>query len=188
MNIINCLREAGLTACEHLPYSWDSGDHQQQFSAILGRIKDLIQKKSSAEKANTHLTIIWSAGRAGFAASEADAQQEIDSFQKVIALSELLVNEHPSTTSSFHMLSSAGGLFEGQTNVGRTSTPRPLRPYGVIKLEQELLLNKWVTPATKFCYRPSSVYGLPHQGQRMGLIPTLLQNGIRNVWFGFVVT
>ena len=41
----------------------------------------------------------------------------------------------------FFLVSSAGGLFEGQRNVGDRSQPSPMRPYGFLKLRQEKLLQ-----------------------------------------------
>jgi nucleoside-diphosphate-sugar epimerase len=72
------------------------------------------------------------------------------------------------------MMSSAGGLFEGQRLVDRNSEPRPVRPYGRAKLSQEQRAP--CLPAGISCsiYRPSSVYGHNRRGGRSGLIAALI--------------
>src|SRR6185437_6053098 len=85
----------------------------------------------------------------------------------------------PDAQHSFHLISSAGGLFEGQKHVDRTSVPRPLRPYGHAKLEQERLLSRLPGQTRKIIYRLSSVYGFSGTGTRFGLVNTIIQNSVR---------
>ena len=180
-NILSSLQRHGTWTNEQHPCVWDSHTRQQQQLAAIGiRVDALLDIKQSNKTARRqHLAIVWSAGRAGFGSPNEDILPEISSFQQVLMFSDQLFKKHPTVIPSFHALSSAGGLFEGQTNVGPRSQPNPLRPYGAGKLEQERLLNSWAYPCAKYCYRPSSVYGFPRRNQRMGLIPTLLQNGMQ---------
>ena len=39
--------------------------------------------------------------------------------------------------ADFFLMSSIGGLFEGQALINSESNPKPLRPYGKLKLSQE---------------------------------------------------
>ncbi len=85
----------------------------------------------------------------------------------------------PAVRISFILLSSAGGLFEGQRYVGPETTPAPLRPYGSLKLAQEQELLNCSAPLARTIVRLTSVYGYIRQGQRRGLIPTLICNGLK---------
>jgi nucleoside-diphosphate-sugar epimerase len=55
-----------------------------------------------------------------------------------------------------------------------------MRHYGELKYEQENCLQNQEKCIVKVIYRPTSVYGYVGPGQRMGLIPTLISNGIQN--------
>lgn len=118
--------------------------------------------------------IIWSAGRGGFASTAADLAKELESFRVVLSWSERLATERP---VEFHLTSSAGGLHEGQR---RVTGPEPIdapRPYGKLKLDQENLLAG-ARGLVRFVYRPSSVYGVPRKGARLGMVPTLIRNAL----------
>jgi UDP-glucose 4-epimerase len=125
------------------------------------------------------LRVLWSAGRAGFSATEEAAAAELAGFRKVLALAERLARRFPDARTSFHLVSSAGGLFEGQRNVGSTSLPCPRRPYGRLKLRQEELLRASGAPLARRIHRVTSVYGYLRPRQRIGLVSALLLNGVR---------
>jgi UDP-glucose 4-epimerase len=110
---------------------------------------------------------------------ERDTLPELDSFSEVVEMAVAVVRENPACLIRFHMLSSAGGLFEGQRNVNNASPPAPGRPYGFLKLAQEKILGD-CDGLIQFIYRPTSVYGFAGLNRRMGLIPTLLWNGSKN--------
>jgi UDP-glucose 4-epimerase len=120
------------------------------------------------------LHVVWSAGTIGFQATVADCAVELESFRKVLTLAGALAHSHPVV---FHMVSSGGGLFEGQRGVGRNSTPRPRRPYGELKLEQEKALISSGLAAR--IYRPGTIYGAICKSHRQGIISLFLLNGIR---------
>jgi UDP-glucose 4-epimerase len=86
----------------------------------------------------------------------------------------------PGTRMGFHMLSSAGGLFEGQRFVDGASQPQPRRAYGQAKLEQEELLERLRCDMCAHVYRPSSIYGFSGEGGRSGLVNTLIVNAKRH--------
>lgn len=114
--------------------------------------------------------IVWSAGKGGFAAPPEAFEGELKAFEDVVGFAK----DHGGCRA-FHLVSSAGGLFEGQRYVDAGSVPRPLRPYGEAKLRQEQLLHA-ATEFPSHIYRPSSVYGMPNPGVRSGLITTIVEN------------
>jgi UDP-glucose 4-epimerase len=97
---------------------------------------------------------------------------------EVLDLSGALRTRAPDARHAVHLLSSAGGLFEGQTFCDAASLPAPLRPYGAGKLRQEALARA-LAPGTRVeIYRPSSVYGVSRSG-RVGLVTALIGNALR---------
>src|SRR5262249_7810010 len=89
---------------------------------------------------------------------------------------EDLVELAPKSRHRFHLLSSAGGLFEGQRFVDTSAKPAPRRPYGEAKLAQEERTAKLRPEVATSIYRPSSVYGFSGAGGRAGLVNTLIEN------------
>lgn len=121
--------------------------------------------------------VMWCAGRGGFASTAAALRPELDAFLAVIAWAESLMERY---TVELHMLSSAGGLHEGQVRVDRSEPAETLRPYAQLKLSQERALEQSRLPAAaKYAYRASSVYGVPKGKRRLGMIPTLVLNALR---------
>ena len=123
---------------------------------------------------------IYAAGSAGFAADVRETEQELRVFECVL---EGLTNRSPkhSATNSpaslqFHLISSAGGLFEGAVGVDISSEPAPKRAYGELKLRQEQVLVAKLGQQNSHIYRLSSVYGQPSARRRRSLIGNLLLN------------
>jgi UDP-glucose 4-epimerase len=155
-----------------LPLDWaDSGRRDRQ----LGEIESQIV--GSCGTAEGRLTLVWSAGRAGFAAGRDETAAELANFRAVLALGTRCAEELRNTKLRIVHFSSAGGLFEGQRQVDSSSAPRPRRPYGELKEAEERLLLSVRIPA--IIVRLSSVYGCVRAGHRAGLVSTLLLNGIR---------
>lgn len=125
------------------------------------------------------LAFVWSAGRADLSSRADETAGELASLDSVLETAERLALGNPALEVAFCLISSAGGLFEGQRAVGRTSRPSPQRPYGRLKLRQEELLAASRAPMVRLVYRLASVYGHISPGHRRGLIPTLVLNGIR---------
>lgn len=124
------------------------------------------------------VTVLWSAGRAGFGATLGEVGDELAAYRRVLDLAGRIAARSPAAPLTFVLLGSAGGLFEGQSRVDRSSVAAPRRPYGTLKLEQESLLLASPTPMVKKIYRLTSVYGFIRPGQRQGLIPSLIANGL----------
>jgi UDP-glucose 4-epimerase len=170
--LITALRSSG---------PWHQQDQPITWTDPIARVTQLraIEDSLASSRAGC-LHLVWSAGRAGFGASRSETEAELSTFQEVLAVAERLASRCPSSCLSFHLLSSAGGLFEGQRHVERTAVPKPRRPYGELKLRQEQMLASSSARLVGRVYRLTSVYGCAHSRHRQGLIPTLVLNGLRH--------
>jgi len=156
------------------PFDWQQDRNwQDQTSAIQSAVGRL----AGAPGLGVRIDVIWSAGNAGFGSSVEDLAREQRAFEQVVELSRRL--GRLSDSLGFHFLSSAGGLFEGQTIVDAASAPAPLRPYGRAKLNQEACLTALLPSIDTFIYRATSVYGFAGARARQGLVAALVQNAIR---------
>ncbi len=126
------------------------------------------------------LDVIWAAGKAGFGSSREELGAEMRAFTDVLTWARNLRSIALRGRLHFHMLSSGGGLFEGQRFVDHASVPNPQRAYGQIKLEQERLLGEARRDLEDHVYRPSSIYGYNGPGGRAGLVNTLIANAERH--------
>lgn len=125
------------------------------------------------------IDVVWLGGRSGFGSTEDDMAREYAIVTDILALSQRLCTTAPKALHGFHLLSSAGGLFEGCRHCTKDTAPRPLRPYGNGKMAQEALLNRLPDGVRRYIYRPSSVYGYVPNG-RIGLITALVENGVKS--------
>lgn len=159
-----------------LPFSWtrDVRDEREERD-ILGEVGNLCM-----DARTTRINVLWSAGKGGFALGDGELEEELTAFSTVLKLAEKLQSAAPEACVHFHMLSSAGGLYEGQTNVGPETDPSPRRSYGKLKLMQEKLLEDSELHGLKAIYRPSTVYGFAGAEQRMGLVARLIWDRINN--------
>lgn len=104
------------------PYDWhDAGLRQAQRADIGAALPNA-----------GRLSLVWTGGQSGFGSTDADMAQETAIVAELIAMAQTL--RHDDRPVDFHMMSSAGGLFESQTHCSEHSIPRPLRPYGTGKL------------------------------------------------------
>ncbi len=158
---------------EVLPLDWSSRGGQVR---DLGAIARSIERE--LERPGGRLDVVWSAGRARFAATESETALELESFERVFGTVRALASNVPGTKPRFHLVSSAGGLFEGQRGVEPDTRPAPRRPYGRLKLRQERLLLDGTGIDGRRIYRLTAVYGpiLPYEGK--GLIETLGYNAL----------
>jgi nucleoside-diphosphate-sugar epimerase len=171
--LVDRLRSPAEMNASWLPLDWaDSAERDRQLGEVEARIVG-----SCGTAAGGRLTLVWSAGRAGFAADRDETAAELDNFRAFLALGTRCAEELQNAKTRIVHFSSAGGLFEGQRQVDSNSVPRPRRPYGELKEAEERLLLSARIPA--IIVRLSSVYGCVRAGQRAGLVSTLLLNGIR---------
>lgn len=183
-SLITELSRRGFSGAKRLAFSWQPASgkaREDEADAICGCIKARMDTHVNAGVSTSRISvdIIWSAGQGGFASTWATLDRELSAFLAVIILSTRLLEMLPLAAHRFHLTSSAGGLFEGLLNVGTEAMPAPLRPYGELKLEQEQLLHTHCLAMRKHIYRPSSVYGFVSLNSRLGLITTLINNGMR---------
>lgn len=161
-----------------LPYSWDNEEKRTQHLTLLNEtIKgSLIDKYEAKPK----LDFVWCAGKAGFNSEASDFETEHLAFVQAYNACSSIAESFRFQASKCHMVSSAGGLFEGQTFIDHNSKPVPLRQYGDAKLRLEAFISKRGNILSPHIYRPSSVYGYNNFKSRVGLIVALLGNSIRN--------
>lgn len=158
----------------YLPFDWTPTEARAEQIKTIER--DLLNRVSTPAATNKRISIVWSAGAAGFSAPQEVLDAEIVSFKRVIELCQSLCTNKLDIALDFHLLSSAGGLFEGQRDVDAKTVPNPMRPYATTKLLQEGMVKALPQDITAHIYRPSTIYGY-HSGGRPGLIITLIRNG-----------
>ena len=174
--VLRALERDGASAVFRCPVAWSRpAERSRDLAAIAERIEGALGH------AGGDLQVIWSAGRCGFDAGEAEARDEQQGFDEAVTILADLARNRPAASVGFLLVSSAGGLFEGQRRVDRNSAPTPRRPYGRLKLHQEAWIRRDDAPWRADVVRPSSVVGPPGVGHRQGLVTTLLRNGLRGV-------
>jgi nucleoside-diphosphate-sugar epimerase len=181
-SIIRSLKLLGVSKCVELPLSWtDAGQRALDLAAVSTAIGQL--------PAICRIDVIWAAGSAGFGATSEEANAELPAYCDVLNWARNLKNKAGPDKLVLHVLSSAGGLFEGQRFVDGGSSPQPRRPYGVLKLEQEHIAQLLAGDVPVCIYRPSSIYGTGGKKGRSGLINTLILNhkkqAISRIFGGF---
>jgi UDP-glucose 4-epimerase len=119
---------------------------------------------------------VWSAGKAGFNSSQSIVDGELVFYKLFLQAVSDVDNLLSNCLTNIHMISSAGGLFEGKPFVTNDTKAEPKRPYGELKLQQELLLNELSFTSSVTIYRISSAYSYLKKGQRAGLITSLISN------------
>jgi len=123
------------------------------------------------------LHIIWTAGKASFLANEKEVNYELKVFDHIITHIYNITALLQINRRCFYMMSSAGGLFEGQQRIDHSSIPSPKRPYGKLKLHQEKrAIEIFKNFDSVLIYRPSSVFSFNSEFGRRGLINTLIKN------------
>lgn len=150
----------------HFPYDWRDGPLRvAQRQAILAALPPA-----------DRVAVVWTGGQSGFASTDADMARETALVAELVAMAEGLAQAGRQV--DFHLMSSAGGLFESQTQCTAASRPHPLRPYGEGKCRQEETLARAIGLGRRCVYRPSSVYGVT-RSRRVGLVTALISNAVR---------
>ena len=163
-----------------MPFFWEDPLLRiNQLESIVFKIDRLIGKKyTENKKQNIVFELIWAAGKCGFSAKESDIELEYDCFTETVNRITNIELKDGELKTNFHLISSAGGIFEGSSQDRFELEPNPLRPYGHLKLRQEDYILRLPDHIQKNIYRLSSVFGAVNLSQRMGLIPTLIFNGL----------
>jgi nucleoside-diphosphate-sugar epimerase len=173
--ITRALNDYSKLAMFDCPFPWQDEWAQTQ---ALDIIQQLIEKQFFALSTliTPRIIFVWSAGKIGFAATAEEVKTELATFNIVLAVARKLA-VLLDISVEFHLLSSAGGLFEGCRYVTEGHTPQPQRLYGQLKLNQEQSLQN-AAEITGHIYRVASVYGVSSPGQRRSLISVLVHHGI----------
>lgn len=166
--IARSLLGLGATVAGGQDIAWDDP------AARRAQIASLPMTELAASRAHIHL--IWAAGALRFSATAGQAEATLASFEEILRLAERA--EARADAVTLHVMSSAGGLFEGRHVGLPDEVPNPRRPYGHLKLEEERLARSLGTDVQVEIYRPSSVYIHPAQVRNPGLVGTLVSNGM----------
>ena len=157
--------------CQTLDWNW------QDWAASEINLETLAQSLLT-KHARPRFSVVWAAGRSGFSSDQAAMQQEQRALEGVLRVANRISTDLPLEDKSVHLVSSAGGLFEGVTSVEALSDPCPRRPYGEGKLMQERLVSSCDSLGSRKIYRPSSVYGYL-TGARANLVSALLSAALQ---------
>jgi UDP-glucose 4-epimerase len=163
------LKQRGHTRIKPVAIPWESNKRTRALRDAMSELP-LIPGARNA--------LIWAAGRAGFSADEQSCNNELLAFKDTVDAVAMIAAEPGGTPISLHLVSSAGGLFEGLARVSVDSPVTPRRPYGYLKQRQEEMALQMADRIPVSIYRVSSVYGCPRPGQRVGLVGELLRNGL----------
>jgi nucleoside-diphosphate-sugar epimerase len=172
--IVAALARTGAPERVRFRFSWDESNAWTGELDAVGR--NVLSRNQSP--AISCVDTIWSAGRIGFGASDSEVSAELAAFDPALAFAARLQDALPRAHHAFHLVSSAGGLYNGQRTVDASTRPLPTNPYGRAKVEQEMRLHRILPHARRLIYRPSSVYGFSGFGTRVGLITALIQNAM----------
>jgi len=175
-SIMSKLNEFCIFSRKFMEFTYSDFEKQKR---ELVRIEQYVSRLVPPQNKDIDIIILWSAGKAGFTATESEIKSEFETFRNVLEMTQRFESLYTHIKISFHLISSAGGLFEDQKCVAPHFSPKPVRPYGLLKKLQEELLLSSAARIEKKIYRLSSVYGYIKKEHRMGLIPTLIFNGVR---------
>lgn len=165
--INDALRQQQQWASRVVPWSW--GDGAQR--AAVGQ--SLLAQMSDAGR----IDVVWAAGVSGFASTNEDMDLEHRLMSETADLACHLAT--PSRQVVFHLFSSLGGLFEGQSPIDRDTVALARRSYGEGKIRQEQMIGSLGKGIITRIYRPSSVYGFAPNGRR-GLFSAVVDAISRN--------
>ncbi len=156
-----------------LPFDWLNPTARRD---CYQKLEALINSGMHGEASALRLSVIWSAGAANFYSSRQEVALERQLFQENLDCFDVCRRSGAISAFDYHLVSSAGGLFEGQQYINDLSKPCPRRPYGDWKLAQETILLDLCPSGESNIYRPSSVYGPSARRKRQGLINMLIHN------------
>lgn len=166
--IVDGLVRAGMTVVTRSATPWSD----------RSRRRDHLADSFARLPVDEPVDLIWAAGSGGFSVTEEDASFELEAFDDAIEAFVSAADARGAGLPAIHVVSSAGGLFEGMHVTRPDAVPAPVRPYGRLKLAQEQRATSLAAAMPVHVYRPSSVYTHPLPGRRPGLIGALLKNGL----------
>lgn len=161
------------------PGGYAASQQERYVDLFVERLRSVIRGMDRRERGPVPLKVLWSAGSAGFAASNEQLRQEMELFSSALRALEALSSSGVAGPVSVFLLSSAGGIFEGVRLIDDATAPCPRRPYGFSKLAQEEALRAARGIATKVILRLTTVYGYMRPHQRGSVIGTMVLNGLK---------
>jgi len=103
--------------------------------------------------------VIWAAGRAATASTQAETDQELKTLQLLVNV----IRDNPALgRGTFFLTSSAGGVYAGSQDppFSVVTTPKPISAYGELKLAQEKLVKAQLSSTCRVIIgRVSNLYG-----------------------------
>ncbi|MCA8997652.1 MAG: NAD-dependent epimerase/dehydratase family protein [Planctomycetaceae bacterium] len=172
------------------PLTWNDPTEQcWQWASIVQELEMRIARTPSHIPTEVHF--LWAAGSAGFLATESEVEGEFQNFERVVDQLDALKKRSPKVSVCLSLVSSVGGLFEGQRNINSDSPIVPMRPYGDLKHRQERLALALQNEVSVRIYRVSTVIGPVSSRGRQGLVAKLVRNGLNHsetVIFGTLYT
>ena len=151
--VTNLLSIQSRTAAIEIDVDWSDVNSLLDASSILEIYRN-----------NNGIEIVWSAGQGGFTANSSEMDKEFYLYEKTIRF----LKQKFEGSITVNLVSSAGGLYEGQQYIDEYTEVKPRRPYGCSKLRQEELLIMEGIPHR--IYRVASAYGIARNKARVGLI------------------
>ena len=138
--ILDRLRQRGSMEIDAVRLSWNAPDFlRQQLHDCGERLVPIFGRGPGT------CHFLW---RAGFAADAAETRRELVAFETVLEWVRNCAGRFSNVEFGFSLISSAGGIYEGQRRVDASSRCQPCRPYGVLKLDQEHLVCEITLPCT----------------------------------------
>ena len=158
------LMRASASPFKGQPIPWD--DHSSALLALQNNLREF------GDRSKGDWAITWAAGRASTASSFDQTKAEFELFSQFIQLLQL---NPPFGRGVFTLTSSAGGVYAGSSNPPFTSnsTPRPLGPYGQLKLDQERVAQSLESEMPVVRLRLANIYG---QGQDLTKLQGLISH------------
>lgn len=166
------------------PFSWGAPD-------VFAQITDAVESFADRSRGGPWW-LMWCAGSGVVASTPESLAFETRTLRHVLDSVSAATQRHRLGTGTLFFASSAGGLYAGSARppFDERSEPRPLAPYGQVKLEHEQLVREWAaTEAVALLIgRIANLYG-PGQnlGKSQGLISQLCWSQINQQPFNIYV-
>lgn len=155
------------------PFDWNKPQNTDKYLTQF-----FLEKKYLFQRTKK-IYIVWSAGKAGFYSTDEEVDAQLWHFEKTLNCLVEKISQL-NLPFAFFLMSSAGGLFEGQTLIDNSTRPNVKRAYGRLKLEEENIILKHPYAFEKNIFRISSVYSISVFDKRKGLMLVLMQNGLKH--------
>jgi UDP-glucose 4-epimerase len=145
-------RNQGFTILANEAIHWSDHDHVNQ--VFEQSFQQLLTQAGTGK-----WIVIWAAGRAATASTQAETDQELKTLQLLVNV----IRDNPALgQGTFFLTSSAGGVYAGSQDppFDINTKPNPLSAYGELKLDQEKLVKEQLSSTCRVIIgRVSNLYG-----------------------------